>query len=211
MKDGAAPLTQHPTPMPPLRRRKMRYIKLAKMAALTCVAGLFVSMTSACTLVVHDDVHARGSSGMFGDDEYRAVDNAIYDVLVEQYGKDRVLLVAAPEREHHRWTVTSDEFAIGSDRQRTRIEARAMSGSDGYWFPEVKVTSQFTNRGFDTRVAAPSNFGTNPWINGGSNGRAEAKIVNSVNAKVREWRMNGSQKPGNRRDEWLDRTTAGGR
>jgi hypothetical protein len=190
----------------------MRYASLARVAALSCVAGLFVSFT-ACTIPTADDVHARGSSSAFlrNTTDYRAVDNAIYDVLSEMYPAYTISLVEAPEREFHRWAATSDEFSTGTDRQRIRIEARPWQGSDGHWAPDVAVKTEVAMQQSQFQPKAPGSFGSSPWLEGGRNAKVEARIANEVNKKLRAWRSAGSPDPGNRRDEWLNSASAGGR
>lgn len=213
----------------------MRCFNLARVAALSCVAGLFVSLT-ACSVPTADDTHARGSSSAFlrNTASYRAVDNAIYDVLSElreeNPGHQRVLeevglsnllygkkpgfdvsLVEAPEREFHRWAATSREYSTGSDRQRIRIEARPWQGSDGHWAPDVAVKTEIAQQQNFASFKAPGFFGSSPWLEGGRNSKVEAEIANRVNDKLRAWRASGAADPGNRRDEWLNSASGGGR
>jgi len=182
----------------------MRFSSMARVAALTCVAGLFVSLTS-CTIPGTDTMGAMRNSS-----ERVAVDNAIYDTLAEMYGKDRITLVPA-QRKYHRWAATSNEWATGTDRMRTRVEAGAWLGSDGVWAPDIKVSNELSQQQSPFGNTAPNSLGSDPWLEAGRNTKVEAEIANKVNAKIRSWRANGSQEGGNRRDEWLDRTSGGGR
>jgi hypothetical protein len=174
----------------------------AAAAATVVLAGS--GMFSGCSMPTADDFQQRGRTSAFLKDtsDYRAMDNAIYDVLAETYGADRITMVEAPEREHHRWVATSDQDVRG-DRHRVRVEGRPMWDSDERYSPQIMVRDQFYLRGNPFAVGSPPEFGGNPWIEGGRDDKQEAKIANAVEAKLRAWRAAGCPEPGNRRDEWL--------
>ncbi len=180
-----------------------------RAAILTCCAGLLA--LSACTIPVADDIHLRGSSSAFAGDtsDYRAMDNAIHDVLVERFGRDRVELVEFPEREHHRWVATSNEFPMGNERHRLRISARPMPGGDGTYEIHVMAREEIYQQGDQFRTGSPPAFGRTPWIEVSRNAKIESEIANEVNSRVRAWRSAGRADPGNRRNEYI--SGAGGR
>lgn len=167
----------------------MRVMTLALLAA-----GLLA--ISGCTIpFAGEDNFFRGRSNSWtqGDPEYRAVDNAIYNVLAEQYGEDRVFDMAWPEKENHRWTVEFDEVMAGA-RGRWAINA-APRKDRGIWKPDVRVEFQIvtTDDGFNG-ISRDSHFGGS-YLTTTRNHTLEAKIINEVKERVRKWKADGRPEP----------------
>jgi len=180
---------------------------MMRFATFSLAAMAMIGL-SACSVPTADDVHARGSSNNWFTDtsQYRAVDNAIHDMLVEMFGQSRVELSEYPEKEFHRWIVNLDEF-IGADaqRHRYRVEARPQLGEDGKYVPHVKVVEQIYITGMPNTRTPSSDVGRTAWLDGARQPKKEIEIANAVSTKVRAWREAGHQDPGNRRDEYFAR------
>ena len=149
------------------------------------LSGLLLLAPSACTVITHDDTLQRAD-----DAGWRVVDNAIYDVLAEKYGKDRMQLSEYPEKENHRWVATSDQVNGGLQRQRVRVEGTPELDRTGNYCPWIVVR---TEAHIDGR-----------WVELSTDAKAEVGVLNSVDAKIRAWRTSGS--PANvasRRNEFL--------
>lgn len=171
----------------------------------TCLAALGLAALSACAVpFVGEDIHLKGRTSILSPEnsEYRAVDNAIYDVLCETYGKSRVIMSEYPEKEFHRWVYVSDEYTAG-ERMRLRVTARPMKDSDGRWYPSLQAKYEVYMKGDPFINGRPGEFGANPFIEGGRGDMLEAKLVNKVMEKVRAWEAANCPDPGSRRDEWI--------
>ena len=178
---------------------------------LFALAGLLVfgAGISGCTLGFHDDVHMRGSDSIGDTTQYRAVDNAIYDVLVKMYGKNRVMASDWPEVEYHKWVVISKEFSPDGQRHRLRIQARPQAGEDGVFVPQVMVEDQiYMQNNLSGNMGKVNERGSSGWIQGARVTKDEMEIANAVNAAVESWRNSGGADTGSRHEDYLDRRSS---
>ena len=149
------------------------------------LCGILVLAPSACTVMTHDDTLQRAD-----DAGWRVVDNAIYEVFAEKFGKERVQLSEYPEKENHRWVAISDQENGGLNRRRVCVEGTPETDRTGHYSPWVVVRNEMYSDG--------------RWIEMGTNTKSEVELLNLIDTKVRAWRGSGS--PANvasRRDEFL--------
>ncbi|MCK6438675.1 MAG: hypothetical protein L6Q71_00555 [Planctomycetes bacterium] len=178
----------------------MRYVFCAGLL-------IFGAGVSSCTLGFHDNIHTRGSSDSMWRDtsQYRAVDNAIYDVLVKRFGKEFVRSADGPEIEYHRWEVTSEERAIGFERQRKHVWARPELNEDGsrYVVSVYAENQRYEDMNWNGSVGKPSELGRNTWQHMNRIPEIEVAIVNEVNELLRAWETAGMPDPGSRHEQYL--------